>query len=135
MKTDQFRQGTHVYLGNTNHQVCPVTAQTQYLTRRGSKPGPLFILPSSKSLTRMMFSEALNKAFQDLHMDPCIFNTHSFRIGAATSAKQAGISDAHLKVLCRWRSDEYLKYVWVLSHNLANLSKTLTSATRNITCD
>ena len=54
---------------------------------------------------------ALNKALEELQMDPSQFNTHSFRIGAATSAKQAGISDTHLKALGRWRSDAYQKYV------------------------
>ena len=35
-----------------------------------------------------MFSTALKKAFQKLNMYPHHFNTHSFRIGAATSAKK-----------------------------------------------
>lgn len=34
------------------------------------------------------------------------YSTHSFRIGAATSAKDAGISDVHV-----WKSDAYKLYV------------------------
>lgn len=126
-KTDQFRQGTHIYLGKTGHQVCPVMALIQYLARRGDKPGPLFILPDNKSLTRTMFRAALNKAFKELKMDPVSFNTHSFRIGAATSAKQAGISDSHLKALGRWKSNAYLRYIRLSPADLAMLSKTLIS--------
>ena len=44
-------------------------------------------------------------------MDPSKYNTHSFRIGAAASAKQAGVSDSHLKALGRWKSDAYKKYI------------------------
>ena len=128
-KTDQYRKGTHVYLGKTSHQVCPVKALTQYLTRRGSKPGPLFILPTNQSMTRVMFSTALKKAFQKLNMHPHHFNTHSFRIGAATSAKRAGISDSHLKALGRWRSNAYLKYVRLSPQDLTNLSRSLVTST------
>ena len=54
--------------------------------------------PNNKALTRASFSAALNKALKELHMDPHQFNTHiSFRIGVATSAKQAGVSNLHLK--------------------------------------
>ena len=124
-KTDQFRQGAYVHLGKTSHQVCPVEALVHYLARKGGKPESLFILPSNTPLTRARFSTALNKAFQELQMDPCNFNTHSFRIGAATSAKQAGISDYHLKALGRWKSSAYLKYVRLSPQDLANLYKTL----------
>jgi len=101
----------------------------QYLANRGGTPGPLFILPNFKPLTRAMFSAALVNVLAELKMDSCHFNTHSFRIGAATSAKQAGISDCHLKVLGRRKSDTYLKYIQVSPQDLANLLKALTSPT------
>ena len=126
-KTDQFRQGTYMYLGKTDHRICPVMALVQYLAKRGDKPGPLFMLPNNKSLTRKTFCAALNKAFQELEMNPRTYNTHRFRIGAATSAKQAGISDSLLKTLGRWRSNAYQKYVRPSPQDLAKLSKTLTT--------
>ena len=127
-KGDQFRKGEKIYVGRTTHAVCPVHALVQYLTRRGGAPGPLFVFSDNKWLTRESFSTALNKALEELQMDPSQFNTHSFRIGAATSAKQAGISDAHLKALGRWRSDTYQKYVRLSPQDLAEFSKPLVSA-------
>ena len=110
-KADQFKKGAQIYLGKTTHAICPVRALVHYLTRQGSAPGPLFLFSDNKWLTRGAFSTALNRALEELKMDPSKYNTHSFRIGAATSAKQAGVSDSHLKVLGRWKSDAYKKYI------------------------
>jgi len=122
----QFRKGSQICLGKTGHVICPVHALVQYLVNRGGTPGPLFVWPNHKALTRTSFSSALNKALKQLNMDPHQFNTHSFRIGAATSAKQAGMSDSHLKALGRWRSDAYLHYMRLSPEDLAGLSKALT---------
>ena len=46
-----------------------------------------------------MFSAALNATLHKLIMHPHNFKTHSFRIGVATSTKQAGINDSHIKKL------------------------------------
>ena len=127
-KNDQFRTGTTICLGKSTYTVCPVDALVQYLAVRGGTPGPLFLLPNNQSLTRALFSSALKKAFQELHMDHRKFNTDSIRIGAATSAKRAGVSDSHLKALGRWRSDTYLKYVRLSPKDLARLSKSLASS-------
>ena len=61
-------------------------------------------------------------------MDHCQFNTHNFRMGAATSTKHVGVSDSHLKALGRWRSDAYLKYVQLSLKDLVRLSKSLASS-------
>ena len=39
-KTDQLRQGTHLYLGKTGHHVCSVEAIIPYLIARGNRPAP-----------------------------------------------------------------------------------------------
>ena len=126
-KGDQFRKGAMIYLGKTGHAVCPVQALVQYLSRRGGAPGPLFLFSDGKWLTRQAFSKALNNALEELQMDSSQFNTHSFRIGAATSAKQVGISDSHVKALGRWQSNAYQKYVRLSPQDLARLSKSLAS--------
>ena len=124
-KGDQFKKGAQIYLGKTTHAICPVHALVHRLTRRGSAPGPLFLFSDKKWLTRGTFSTALNRALVELQMDPSKYDTHSFRIGAATSAKQAGVSGSHLKALGRWKSDAYKKYVRLSPQDLAGLSKSL----------
>ena len=126
-KSDQLRQGTHLYLGKTGHRICPVEAIIIYLIARSNRPGPLFVLPNGKMLTRSIFCASLNKVLRELKLNPQFFNTHSFRIGAATSAKQARISDVYLKALGRWRSHAYLRYVHLSPQDMANFSKNLIS--------
>ena len=83
------------------------------------------MLKNGNMLTRSMFSATIRKVLLELKLNPHCFNTHSFQIGAATSTKQAGISDAHLKALGRWKSPAYLKYVRLSPGDMANLSRNL----------
>ena len=55
-----------------------VDALVHYLAIRDGTPGPLCLLPNNQPLTRASFNLALNKAFQELHMDHHSFNIHSF---------------------------------------------------------
>ena len=130
-KTDPFRQGVNIYLGRTDQEICPVSALVPYLAIRGGKAGPLFILPDGRMLTRFIFSSALDSLFTEMHMVKGHYNTHSFRIGAATSAMDAGIADAHVKMLGRWRSDAYQRYVRTPPMELAKLSKQLASGRKS----
>ena len=71
-----------------------------------------------------MFSSALSN-LRELGLQASLYNTHSFQIGAATSAKEAGIPDVYVKKLGRWRSDVYQHYVRPSAPELASLSKEL----------
>ena len=96
-----------------------------YLAAKGSHPGPVFILPNGKMLTRDVFGSALNGILAKHNLQTSYYNTHSFRIGAATSTKKAGMSDVHIKTLGRWQSDAYQRYIRTSPQELANLSKLL----------
>ena len=80
-------------------------------------------------LTRQLFSKFLDNILDKLHLKCDQYNTHSFRIGAATSAKEAGIDDLSIKMLGRWRSDTYQQYIRTPPEKLAQLSKTIARIT------
>ena len=63
------------------------------LAARGNWAGPLFITEDGRALTQQIFSTMLDYVLEKLHMDTKSFNTHSFRIGAATIAAMAHIPD------------------------------------------
>jgi len=58
--------------------------------------GPLFAFEDGTPLTRTRFKSVLSAT---LKLDDSQYNTHSFRIGAATLAKMAGITDLHIQQL------------------------------------
>ena len=124
-KTDIYRNGTYIYLGRTDHNICPVQAIVSYLAIRGKHPGPLFMLPDSAMLTRNMFASLLKEILSQLNLDTQQYNTHSFRIGGATAAKHAGLSIVDIKTLGRWRSDAYQRYIKSSPKELASLSRLL----------
>ena len=130
-KTDPFRQGVQLYLGKTDEVICPITGILPYLAIRGAKPGPLFILKDGTYLTRQQFAALLSHTLLQAGISDKRYTTHSFRIRAATSAKDSGISDVHIKMLGRWKSNAYQLYVRTPKEQLAKLSKQLVSRDPN----
>lgn len=126
-KTDPFRQGVTLCLGKTDSQLCPVNALLPYLAVRGNQEGPLFIMADGRRLTRQLFSDSLDNILASLCLDSGEYNTHSFRIGAATSASEAGIPDSTIMMLGRWQSNAYQRYIKTTPEKLAQLSQTLAS--------
>ena len=53
------------------------------------------------------------------------FNSHSFRIGAATLAGAAGVPESTIMVLGRWKSMAYLQYIRPSMHDLVEVSSQL----------
>ena len=70
----------------------------------GNRAGPLFMYQKNAMLAREEFTLEL---LSQLYLDTGQFNTHSFRIGTATSAKQAGMCDFHVITLGIGRSSAY----------------------------
>ena len=120
---DPFRQGVELYLGKTGKDICPVCAIMPYLVIRGAKPGPLFVFADGLYLMRQQFASLVTSTLQRAGLDDKWYNTHSFQIGAASTAKDAGISDMHIKMLGRWKSSTYQLYVRTPRDRLARLSE------------
>ena len=125
-KTDPFRQGVDIFLGRSGSTVCPVQALIQYLGIRSSAPGPLFLLSTGVPLTRAFLVTNLQAALRKSGLDDKLFNGHSFRIGAATTAAQRGLEDSLIQTLGRWRSDAYKLYIKLPREQLAGISRALT---------
>ena len=124
-KTDPFRKGVDIFLGTTGDNICPVKGILPYLAMRGNHKGPLFVFQDGRSLTRQRFSSALDGLLKQFHINAHCYNTHSFRIGAATTARQANIPDSLIKMLGRWKSDVYQSYIRTPPQELAKLSKNM----------
>ena len=109
-KTDQKGQGVLFYTGHSLHVVCAVCAvksnlhlQKQRLDWAASHP--LFRLTSGSAMTRRNLADFVSSLLRLLG------SGHSFRIGGATSASVAGLNDYEIKLIGRWSSDCYKRYI------------------------
>ena len=127
-KTDQLRQGIMATLGGTKTEVCPVAAILDYLGTRGNTPGSLFINSDGSPLRRRQFVLSVQRALVQAGVNGELFNGHSFRIGAATSANQAGVPETMIKILSWWQSSAYQGYIRPSAPTLAAVSSRIVSA-------
>jgi len=108
-KTDPFRTGVIIRLAAiNNHDLCPVQAMRRYLSHRGRSPGPLFVFSDGTFLTRRYLVAFLRMVLSNIEN----INTHSFRIGGTSAAMAAGASDL-IRIVGRWSSDCYNRYIRV----------------------
>ena len=111
-KTDQLHRGYTIRLtGATPVTMCPVRHMRAYLRTRPSMQGPLFTFSDGRPLTRHLCLHYLRSSLRYLGRNPEDFNTHSFRIGAATTAAHKGASEATIQHLGRWRSNAVKTYI------------------------
>ena len=121
-KTDPFRSGVHLYLGRTGHVLCPVASVLGYLAARPNRAGPLFIFNDGRYLTRQRLVQSLRLALRHCGIDPRRYSGHSFRIGAASAAARAGVEDSVIRMLGRWESAAFLRYIRTPREQLAAVS-------------
>lgn len=125
-KTDPFRLGVTLHLGQTGVDLCPVAAMSDFLSVRGTSPGPLFRFRDGSGLHRQQLVTTLRSALTDQGFNSSQYCGHSFRIGAATTAAQNGIADCTIKMLGRWESTAYQLYVRTPRTDLASYTSKLT---------
>ena len=105
--------------------LCPVEAVLSYLSIRGGTSGPLFVRTNGVPLTRAYFSERLRSLLGAAGIAGR-YSSHSFRIGAATSAALAGTVPEHMiQTLGRWTSSAYLTYIRTPRSLLSEFTKKL----------
>jgi len=107
-KTDPFHTGVIIRLtAINNHDLCSIQAMRRYLSHRGCSPRPLFVFSDGTFLTHGYLVAFLRMVLPDIEN----INTHSFRIGGASAAMAAGASDALIRIMGRWSSDCYNRYI------------------------
>ena len=91
--------------------MCPVAAVQEFVEARGPSPGPLFTHADGSAFSHARVQVLLNVLFTACGMDPRIYKGHSFCIRAASEAARAGYSDAQIRLMGRWKSDAFRKYI------------------------
>ena len=124
-KTDPFRAGVDVFIGRTDDDLCPVAAMLAYMVKRGNGPGPFFVFRDGSSLTRPRLVTEVKQALTKAGVDSSRYSGHSFRSGAATTAAERGVEDSVIKMLGRWKSSAYQRYVRTPREKLAAISQVL----------
>ena len=113
-KTDPFRSGSQLLLTPSGHQVCAVKALQEFLRSCSQPPGtPLFVFQDGSYLTPTRLTSTLRSLLRSLGINDAAYASHSFRIGAATTAAAAGLPIWLIKTLGRWTSDAYQRYIHV----------------------
>ena len=91
--------------------ICPVAALQDYLQFRGYASGPLFIFPDGSPVPRNFFVSRLRQCLIFAGLDPTLYKSHSFRIGGASHYAELGYSDSQIRLLGRWKSDAFKRYI------------------------
>ena len=111
-KTDQGGKAAEILIGkNEKGSLCPVQAVSDFMSVRPCTGGPFFVHFDNTPLTSYQIGHMVKKGVKVLGLPPQSFSSHSFRIGAATSASICGISDDNIKSMGRWRSTAFELYI------------------------
>ncbi|OCT85344.1 hypothetical protein XELAEV_18023510mg [Xenopus laevis] len=131
-KTDPTGKGTLIWLGSFwVESLCPMATFFKFMALRPNIPGPLIIHADGSFLSTFQYRQVLKKTLGVVGLSPKDYNTHSFRIGAATQAVLFGFSEQSLMKLGRWSSKRYRSYVrprhplmvWIIGHSFVFRAK------------
>lgn len=115
-KTDLFNNGVSIYIGCSKSCVCAVCNMCKYLIKREkifgkNNKSPLFIFADGTPLTRFSLNRYLKQSVAGLGYNSDDYSGHSLRAGGATDAASNGLAEWEIKLLGRWSSDAYQRYI------------------------
>ena len=111
-KTDPYCQCCSLLIAPSLHSVCAVRALRKYLSLRSvSGTSPLYVFHSGAYLTRAKVTSTLCTLLQRFSIPTELYASHSFRIGAATTAAEAGLPPWLIQTLVRWSSNCFTLYI------------------------
>lgn len=130
-KTDRAKKGHFVYIFNLPTPIQPFHSLLNYLQYKRStlkSPlDPLFTDDSNHPATRFWFQKHLKAVLIKSGISANQFSSHSFRIGAATTAAQKGLSQQQIQTLGRWSSEAFNTYIRSSRFHIRNAHQTLTN--------
>ena len=108
-KADPFRRGITLTIAATNDEACAVASLKHLFDKYPAElSSPLF--NPHRPFTRKLVTDTMRDTLLILGHGGH-YAGHSFRRGAATSAREAGLTDAEIQLLGRWKSDSYRLYI------------------------
>ena len=115
-KTDKRNQGFYLHIGCSTTTVCAYCAMVKYYnmsntTINNTPTRALFVFNNGVCLSRSLFINQVKLYIALVGLDPRDHSGHSFRIGGATTAAAAGLSDWEIQILGRWSSNTYQRYI------------------------
>ena len=126
-KVDPFQQGQSIQLAATNQSLCPYRAIRNHLSNCRDTNGPLFKFHDNTYLTRKSLTSILQELLPQ-SSNNSRYTSHSFRVGAATTAAAVNTPEWLIKVLGRWSSDCYQTYIRTPLETIASVPSILASA-------
>ena len=124
-KTDPFSHGVDIFLGRTDAALCPVAAIIANCPIRPAIVRPFLVFRDGSPLTRNRLVAAVRSALSHAGVDMAHYSGHSFLVGVATTAARARLSQATIKMLGRWASSAYERYIRTPRESLAAISRCL----------
>ena len=87
-----------------------IQSLSKFMKARPESSGMLFVHRNGSQLTRYQFQAVLKKASKFLGWQAKKFTSHSFRIGAATTAAMNGVHESLIMKKGRWKSGAVKSY-------------------------
>ena len=112
-KCDQSNKGETIHLSPEKEykDLCPVSTTSDFVKVRPKLAQTLLVHMNGKALSNFQFQAVLKKAAKHLGWPSESYSSHSFRIGAATTAAMKGEPIDTIMQKGRWKSSAVNKYI------------------------